>query len=430
MDDPTTLLFGLEGFTVLEVSSGEGEVDVEVVVETTDRRGACPRCGVLATRVKERPLVRLKDLPACGQRTRLWWRKRRLVCTEIACPRKSFTQSCQVVRPRARITSRLGEGLARAVAGSNRSVAEVARDHAVSWPTVHRSLVRAAAGWLPAPTPTSVLGIDETRARSVRWVLEPAGWRRSDPWLTSFVDADTTRPGRLLGLAPGRTGACVQGWLKEQTPAFRAGIEVVVIDPSAPYASGVRKALPHAVIAVDKWHLVKLGNQTLTDVRQRVTREQKGRRGRSSDRVWSHRRMFLTAGERLSAKQLQRLQQVLDTDDPTNEIGAAWGCKELLRQLLDSPTERRQIRARLWRFYDACATADMPETTRLATTIQTWWPAIEVALHTGTTNARTEGFNRVIKQVKRTGCGFRNQANYRRRIMAHIAITRPREIAA
>jgi transposase len=72
----------------------------------------------------------------------------------------------------------------------------------------------------------------------------------------------------------------------------------------------------------------------------------------------------------------------------------------------------------------------MDETTRLATTIETWWPAIHVALTEQVTNARTEGFNRIIKQVKRVGCGFRNMDNYQRRIMAHIAVTRPRGQAA
>jgi pimeloyl-ACP methyl ester carboxylesterase len=101
-----------------------------------------------------------------------------------------------------------------------------------------------------------------------------------------------------------------------------------------------------------------------------------------------------------------------------------------LRQLLDSPPQREEIRAGLWRFYTACATADMPETTRLATTIETWWPATLVALTTRTTNARTEGSNRIIKQVKRAGCGFRNVDNYQRLITAHVAVTRPREQAA
>lgn len=63
----------------------------------------------------------------------------------------------------------------------------------------------------------------------------------------------------------------------------------------------------------------------------------------------------------------------------------------------------------------------MPETTRLAMTIQSWWPHIEPFLMTGVTNARTEGNNRVIKQLKRVGCGYRNQANYQRRIVLYIA---------
>jgi transposase len=72
----------------------------------------------------------------------------------------------------------------------------------------------------------------------------------------------------------------------------------------------------------------------------------------------------------------------------------------------------------------------MPETSRLASTIETWWPAVLVALLENVTNSRTEGFNRIIKQVKRVACGFVNMDNYRRRIMAHIAVTRPRLQAA
>jgi hypothetical protein len=66
--------------------------------------------------------------------------------------------------------------------------------------------------------------------------------------------------------------------------------------------------------------------------------------------------MLQTAGDRLSPKRLRRLTTVLATD----EIGAAWGCKELLRHLLDAPADREEIRTRLWRFYIACAAADIP----------------------------------------------------------------------
>jgi transposase len=59
----------------------------------------------------------------------------------------------------------------------------------------------------------------------------------------------------------------------------------VIIDPSGPCASGIRAALSNARIAVDKWHLVALTNAMVTEVRQRVTREQLGRRGRNSDQT-------------------------------------------------------------------------------------------------------------------------------------------------
>ena len=93
-------------------------------------------------------------------------------------------------------------------------------------------------------------------------------------------------------------------------------------------------------------------------------------------------------------------------------------------------SEPSKIRWRLADFYDAALEAAMPETTRLANTIQTWWPAILVALTEQVTNARTEGFNRIIKQTKRVGCGYRNMANYQRRILSHIAVTRPLRSAA
>ena len=427
--DATSVLFGLEDeFGVLEVQR-VATGTVKVVIEQKAREGPCPECGVLSSAIKDRPVIRVKDLPACGQAVQLWWRKRRLVCTETLCPRRTFTQACSAVRPRGRVTERLRERVAEAIASGNRAVSEVAAEYGVSWPTAHQALVAAAARWLPEPEPTSRLGIDETRFRSVRWILDGITWKRSDPWLTSFVDCSGDGRGSLLGLAPGRTGACVREWLAEQTPAFRQAIEIVVIDPSAPYASGIRAALPQSLIAVDKWHLVALANQMVTEIRQRVTRDLLGRRGTVADPVWVNRRLLLIGADHLSAKQWRRLTAMLDRCDPTQEISAAWGVKERLRLLL-AEHEPSKIRWRLADFYEAAIDAAMPETTRLAQTVQTWWPAILAALIYDVSNARTEGFNRIIKQTKRVGCGYRNMINYQRRILSHIAVTRPQKSAA
>ena len=201
MPKATAVLFGIEDeFDVLSVDRLEPG-QIRIIIAMVSREGPCPACGVVSGRVKDRPLRRITDLPASGQQTQLWWRKRRLVCAEALCPRRTFTQTSEAIRPRARVTHRLRRQLAMAIAAGNRAVSEVAREYGVSWPTAHRALVAAAARWLPEPTPTTRLGIDETRFRSVRWLLDGITWRRSDPWLTSFVDCSADGPGSLLGFS-------------------------------------------------------------------------------------------------------------------------------------------------------------------------------------------------------------------------------------
>ena len=123
------------------------------------------------------------------------------------------------MKSRARVTERLRDKLASAIAGSNRPVADVAAEYGVSWPTAHKALIAAAARWLPEPEPTSRLGIDETRFRSVRWWLDGITWKRSDPWLTSFRRLLIRRAGIAAGvgswafrrLRQGLAGRPVQG---------------------------------------------------------------------------------------------------------------------------------------------------------------------------------------------------------------------------
>jgi transposase len=422
VSDATSLLFDLPGFWVVsceEISTGLRRV---VVMQVADEH-ACPRCGVLAGgKPYDLRSSRIKDLRFGQRPLEVVWRKRRYRCAERGCSQRVFTERSEQVPPRHRLTTRLRRRLEHAASASARALSDVAEEYGVSWWSVHHALVTAAAERADAaPPPVRMLGLDETRARSARWTwVDSDGWRLSNPWMTSFVDLDTGRPGWLLGLVPGRSGAAVASWLAARDPAWRAGVQVVALDPSAPFAAAIRRLLPAATIVVDHWHLVRLANQALTEVRQRVARKQLGRRGRRLDPAWAHRRLLLAAGDRLSARGLARLRQVLAVDDPTNEIGAAWGGKELLRQLLAAPTPH-DARRRLFRFYDAVLAAEMPETTRLAETVQTWWPAIEAFLRLRVTNARTEGGNRILKQLKRVGCGHRNQANYERRIVLHVA---------
>jgi transposase len=410
--DAASAIFNLPDYRVIDAVSDAGGVR-RVEVESTDPPG-CPVCGVLAGRVHSRRRQRLRDLPVAGP-VELVWAKRRWFCDEPRCPRRTFSEVTDQVPAYARSTARLAGALVAAVVVSGRAASEVARAHRVSWWLV-ASMLTAAADLITNPdqTPVRRLGVDEHRYRSVRYFRDPdGGWRRYEPWMTTLVDADT---GRVLGVVDGRDCAGVGAWLGARSDAWRAAVEVVAIDPSAAFRRALREHLPTAAISVDAFHLVKLANDMLTAVRQRVTREAKGRRGRLEDPAWVNRRLLLRAGNTLSPAALARLKATLRTDDPTDEIGAAWGIKEQLRRLLASGslTEAAEQRMRLGAFVLA---ADLPETDRLWATIDAWWDAIEVLIVTGVTNARTEAANTGIKQIKRTGRGYRNADNYRSRIL-------------
>ena len=76
-------------------------------------------------------------------------------------------------------------------------------------------------------------------------------------------------------------------------------------------------------------------------------------------------------------------------------------------------------RHRLHRLLTWCVDSQIPELVTLAATVDAWWPEIDAFVRTGITNARTEGYNRLVKQVKRVGCGYRNTDNSMRRIRFH-----------
>ena len=419
------MLFDLPGYRVVSA------VDMldggrEVVIAATSVEEGCPSCGVLSNRVHSRSRQRLRDVPIAGRvdDVQVVLVKRRFACVERLCVRRTFVEVSEEVPLRARVTTRLRAAVLDAVVRAGRAVVEVAGEHGLSWRTV-QATVTAAALLLTDPDTVVVrrLGVDEHRYRSVRWFRDPADstrWRRFEPWMTTFVDLDT---GQVLGVVDGRDSAAVTAWLEARTVAWRDQVEVVAIDPSAAFRKAIREQLPHAAVSVDAFHLVKLANDMVTQVRQRLSQQRKGRRGRLVDPSWANRRLLLHAGDRLSPRALARLKAVFRSDDPTDELSAAWAVKEQLRRLLtaSSLADAHTEKMRLGAFVLAAA---MAETDRLWNTVVEWWPAIEVLVVTGVTNAKTEAANTGIKQIKRTGRGYRNERNYRARILLSSAARR------
>jgi transposase len=421
-DTHATVLFGLEGLAVTAVRRDEAGLRQVEVVTAEDTARVCPGCGVAATRVKQTVATRPRDLAHGGSRVQVLWRKRRWFCDQPGCRRKSFTEQVGQVPARARTTARLRRHAGRAVADGGRTVAQSARDHGLSWPVVHRELAAYAAEVLPEqPEPTSAVGIDETRRGKPVWEKdEQTGeWSAvADCWHVGFTDLAGGQG--LLGQVEGRNSAAVVQWLADRGAEWCQQVTLVAIDMCAAFRAAVRKALPHATVVVDHFHIVQLANAKLAEARRRLTWQMRRRRGRAGDPEWDARRLLRRNAEDLTDTQRDTLERDL-TGIGTygKQILVAWKAKEKLRALLAlarTHPARTQISHRLHQFFDWCAEHSyLPELVTLAETVQAWWPQIEAFIHTGATNAASEGTNRVIKLDARNAYGYRNPNNQRRR---------------
>jgi transposase len=182
VDEVRAVLFGLEGFEILDaVETSGGELVVRV--ETIDPVLGCPACGTRAGRSRGRPWVRLRDVSSAGRRVQVWWRKRRHECPDSDCDRRSFTEQHPAVGARRRSSLRCRVWIAGQVGPQGRAVTAVTGEVGVSWPTGMRA-VHEAADLLMITTrsrPTRHLGVDET------------AFRRRHRWVTNIADLECER---------------------------------------------------------------------------------------------------------------------------------------------------------------------------------------------------------------------------------------------
>ena len=71
----------------------------------------------------------------------------------------------------------------------------------------------------------------------------------------------------------------MQQWIHTQDPDWRARIVTASLDPFRGYATALRTSLPEAVRVLDAFHVVRLGQAAVDDVRRRRQQETLGRRG-------------------------------------------------------------------------------------------------------------------------------------------------------
>lgn len=415
--DPTrmcALLVGLPEVSVLGVLDPPGEPLV-VHVEQAASRPWCHGCGG-PSRVKDRDVVVLADLPCFGRPTRLVWHKVRLWCPDRDCEIGSWTwEDPRIAGSRQKMTDRAGRWATLQVGRLGRTVAEIARELGCDWHTVNDTVIAYGSVLVDDPGrigPVTALGLDET-------LFVRRGERHRQEFVTSIVDVSPAKAAQLLDVVEGRSAAGPTAWLAGRDRAWREQIRWGVLDLSGPYRKTFDDVLAQADKVADPFHVVKLAGQKLDECRRRVQNETLGHRGRQDDPLYRARRLLSKAHERLDDKGETKLLGLLDAGDPKGEVRDAWHAKEVVRSIYDITD------VDLAEEFVAELANDLQHHTRpvevrsLGRTLARWFEEITNWHKAFVSNGPTEAVNNLIKRIKRVGFGFRSFTHYRIRILLY-----------
>jgi transposase len=406
------MLVGMAGFVVgaQELVDGELWLFVETAADVT----GCPRCGTRAVG-HGRSRTAVRDLPVAGRATVLAWAKRRWRCPDADCAVGTWSETTDEVAPRAVLTERARRRLAEMVNIDGDSIAAAAAEFGVGWHTANQAVADHTdpdiddEGRLDG---VSAIGVDEKR------FLNATPTRRT-VFTTQIVDLDR---GRLLDVVEGRTRHVLSRWLTDRGDDWCAQIRLATLDPSAGYRAALDQHLPQATLVVDHFHTIRLANRAIDECRRRVQNHTLGHRGHKSDPLYRARRVLLTGYERLTEERFAWMQSLLAVGDPDGEVSACFIAKELLRDVF-AATGEAHARRRMITFYLWCADADIPELTRLASTVSRWAEEIFAYHRTaGASNGRVENTHMLIEKTRRSAHGFTNPTNYRRRLLGRHGI--------
>jgi transposase len=149
-------------------------------------------------------------------------------------------------------------------------------------------------------------------------------------FLTIVLDLET---GAVVFVGEGKGAAALEPFWK-QLKSARKRIEAVAIDMSQAYIQAVTANLPKAVLVFDHFHVIKLFNEKLTDLRRELYRELTDLL--QKEVLKGVRWLLLKNPENLDEKRNERarLEEALRINQP---LACAYYLKEDLRQIWNQP---------------------------------------------------------------------------------------------
>lgn len=360
--------------------------------KTTSKVSYCPFCGLETKTVHDRRLVKIKDAPH-GVKAKIL----HIIKCRFRCPgcKKVFTESVDGIMPRARLTERMQREIF--YCSERFANLKAVKEHTrVGNKTIYkRHYAQLDLEWrkrMNDPWPKTI-GIDEHS-----FIKNKIYGHRE--FVTMVVDYTNKRlkeviPTRIIGEMMASL-AYIPG---------RENVKNVCMDLSTGYRSFAKDYFPNAKIIADKFHVVRLPMPSLQKYLKQIKYETSDHKLR--------RKLLLKNSFKLDPETRAMIYKWLEGHPVIQEI---YLVKESIMKMYrcDNPGWAKRV---LTKILDALAVTKVPELKTLRRTLMSWKDEIVNYFESRLTNARTEGYNNVAKQVQKRAYGFKNFLNYRLKLL-------------
>ena len=357
---------------------------IVVTVEPRGRRHRCPRCE-FSTRGGYDRYERNWRHVALGK----WRVTIRATLCRLRCPEHGvLNEAVAWAAPESRCTFDFEDLVAWLAREMNKTA--VARLAHVSWEAVGRIIERVVARKLDKKRLDElyVIGLDEV------------SYRKGHRYLSIIADH---RSGDPAWIGEGRSQKTIGAFFDELGPERSKKLQVVTMDMCAPYIAEVKAKAPNARICFDPFHVVKLANEAVHDLRRTEAREKKG----SSEAVVlkGSRWALLKAPESLRPEERIRLAEVADLNW---RVYRGYLLKEELRTLYSCGPRAAPRHLAQWLAW--ASRSKLRPFVKLARTVRKYRDGILAAITLGVSNGRLEGLNNKIGVLKHRAYGFHSAA--------------------
>jgi len=246
--------------------------------------------------------------------------------------------------------------------------------------------------------------VDEARSRAdffdVKQVgLDETSKGKGHDYVTIFVDLDL-RNRRVLYVTPGKDASTVARFVSDlkQHGGNPDAIRDVCMDMSVAFESGVKTNLPKALITFDKYHIVKLLNEAVDEVRRQEQRQRPG--------LKNTRFLWLRRNSNLSASTQER---VLGLSKEFPRTGLAYRLKESFMMVWEQPLERAEAYLRGWQSW--AVRSGLAPFREFCEMVKGHWSGILRWFESRIANGVLEGINSLVQAAKAKARGYRSDRN-------------------